>query len=375
MQKNVRRNVRGRDPVKREEMLAYIRGKIWNGEWNSGDVLPPRTCFEEIFQAAPVTAQRTFQILLDQGLLTADRRRGTRVCENLPHLTHYAIALSGSEKQNNKYSKAILNAAEILKRRDRKNIESFFVMDYEANPEESKRLCHLVENRLVAGIFFTSNPHYIRYSPIVTLPGIPRAAFASPDLIDPWVLPVFYDGLIEKSLTYIAEHGGKKIAMFLPRRHTEPEKKKENFALLSELGLQCRKGCYLECNINTPAFAEEITHLLFSPDNSAPPDTVYVGDDNFLDYVLAAIHFRYGADAPQKVRIVSHANFPQDRTYDFPVKFFGLDVVSLLEDSFHAMDLQNRGQTPKPITAKICEDAEFYSSNIINNTFEKRRKA
>ena len=108
---------RGRDPVKREELIGYIREQVVSGLWLPEAKLPPRTWFEQKFAAAPATVQKAFEILCGEGVLFSEPRRHTRVSGTPPHLAHYGLVLYGTAERENLYSRSLIRAAELLRQR------------------------------------------------------------------------------------------------------------------------------------------------------------------------------------------------------------------------------------------------------------------
>jgi len=70
----------GRSPVPRYAQLADLfRGRIARGQWRKGDRLPPLEALMAEFDVARVTIRQAVELLAREGLLSAQRGRGTFV--------------------------------------------------------------------------------------------------------------------------------------------------------------------------------------------------------------------------------------------------------------------------------------------------------
>lgn len=212
---------RGRDPVKRDEMLCYIRGQIHSGVWGVGAKLPSRKWFEKMFAASPTTVQQTFERLHSERVLESEPRKGTRVSLYPPHLTRYGLVLYGSKKLENIFSRTIVRAAEILRRERGLNLQIYFDLDCRIDEPDHLELLYGVENQLFAGLFFASSPKNLLGSPIVEKEGIPRVFMSSAGANLKGVeVDINHPRLEYRAIEYLAEAGraGLRSSSPPPRR-------------------------------------------------------------------------------------------------------------------------------------------------------------
>ncbi len=329
---------KGRDPVKRGEILAYIRERIHSGIWKPGEKLPPRTWFEQKFDAAPLTVQRTFRILIDDKVLVSEKRIGTRVSLRQPHLARYGVLLYGTRKLESMFSQVLVKAIEKVSEEEEIDIDCFFVLGLTKDAEDYRRLLYGIENGLFAGLFFATLPNSLFNTPIVCN-DLPKIAIGHPSGSFPEIQTINLDteSVVTEVLRYFSNIGCRRIAAILSDENSRLEKCKSFRREAEKFGLEPPEGYVLELSAVSPFQVRPLMHLLFSPDNCRPPEGLYVGDDNFLPHVIAILRERFGSEAVKKVKLVSQVNFPRLAEYDFPVKFFGFDLADLFVRSIDAM--------------------------------------
>ena len=336
----------GRNPVRRDDIVGSIRKQILTGVYGPGQRLPPRIWFEEYFQTTPVTIQRAFQILMDEGVLYSAGRHGTFVSLRPPHLARYALLLYGRAEAPNCFCATLQRAVQKLRSRRNLRIDCIFGLDSgsEEDLEQIQRLSYQVENHLYAGIIFAANPFRLAHTPIVTFPGVPRVAFMTEQLYPQCTIfcPEEME-LNRQALRYLADLGKHEVAALLPGF---PERRRRliNFA---EFGLNCRPEHLHFLPSPMSLLGESLIRLLWAPDRTRTPEAIFCGDDNLLPGVIRGLREALG-DRAREIPIVSHANFPLAGEYDLPVQFFGYDLVAFLEQAIQVIDNQRAGQAVAP---------------------------
>lgn len=356
---------KGRDPVKREEILSYIRERVHRGIWRPGDKLPPRTWFEQQFDAAPLTVQRTFQILIDDKVLCSEKRIGTRVSLRQPHLSRYGVILYGTRKLESMFSQVFIKTLEQVAEKEEIDIDCFFVLGLTKDAEDYRRLLYGIENGLFAGLFFATIPNSLANTPAVCN-DLPKIAIGHPSREFPELPTINLDteGVVTEVLRYFSKCGCRRIAAILSGENSHLENCVSFQKKAAEFGLDAPAGYVLELSAVSPFQVRPLTHLLFSPDNSQPPEGLYVGDDNFLPHVIDILRERFGDDAEQKVKIVSQVNFPRISKYDFPVKFFGFDLADLFLRCIKTMrELRKNAQPTPALLFEPMEDSATMDSH------------
>lgn len=62
-----------------QQLYEILRGKIVNGEWKPGDMMPPETELIELYQVSRNTVRQVLDLLVQEGLIYRQRGRGTFV--------------------------------------------------------------------------------------------------------------------------------------------------------------------------------------------------------------------------------------------------------------------------------------------------------
>lgn len=351
---------RGRDPVKRDEMLCYIRGQVQSGVWGVGAKLPSRKWFEKTFAASPTTVQQTFERLHAERVLESEPRKGTRVSLCPPHLTRYGLVLYGSKKLENIFSRTIVRAAEILRRERGLNLQIYFDLDCRIDEPDHLELLYGVENQLFAGLFFASAPKNLLGSPIVEKEGIPRVFMSSAgEKLKGVEVDINHPLLEYRTIQYLAEAGARRIAILQPASGPNPARKSRLLQLADSFGLELARDHYLELHSSAPCFVPPVVEMMFHRRNRECPDGLFIGDDNFLPYALEGLERALGSEAARQVKVVSHANYPQENKPDFPVKFFYINVLALLERAIGIIDALRAGRTPDVSPLEIYDESQL----------------
>lgn len=349
----------GRDPVKRTELVNFLRKQIIEGVWKSGEVLPPRTWFEKEFKASPLTVQRSFEILINDRMLRSEGRHGTFVCDNLPHLSRYALVLYGTARRESMFTRTFCHTVDELVRQGKYNFKIYYDLGCNIGTPEHEELIYGVENQLFAGVFFAFRPEFLVGTPILTAPGMPRVAFMSQSNCRdyPGVLSIDWKGheATNRALDYLKLQGKRRVAMLVPSTYYQHELAAADHAKLNANGLACPAGFYHQINPHIPEEVNSLVHLLFMLPPAQRPDALCIGDDNFLPHAVTALKTIFGDRAGEAVTITSHANFPLLQQCDLPVKYFGLNVKEVIESSVRMIDQLRSGETVGNRLIEVCE--------------------
>lgn len=358
---------------KRNEIADYIRNQVASGKWEPESKLPPRTYFIEKFGAASLTVQRAFSILLEEKVLTAQRRVETRVAKVPPHLNRFALLLYGSEKQQVYHTKALVAAAEILREKGYE-IDQYFVLDKRPEDFEYKQITHKLANNCYAGAFFESTAawHLPMYEAVRH---IPIAGFFSTEYPEKIVnSPNFMCincgntlmNMIDADLRFLAGQGVRKVACigtFFPN----PEKENRFRRTAESLNMTCPPGAYLPLPLNSErdGYCRNIFRLLFSPENGNRPDGIILRNETILPELSDVLHEYYGDDARKCVQICSIGNYPVLPEVDLSVSFSGFDMLRTLENGLKAIAARRRGEMPLPLEAVFLDKVSLCAIKTI----------
>lgn len=337
------------ESVKRDKIIGYIRSRILSGEWSEGTPLPPRTWFGKLFNAAPLTIQRAFQVLLDEKILIAKERIGTRVADHLPNPARFALLLYGSPKRIACHTAALIEAGKRLAEKGFL-VEPHFVL--ESYPEELMKSNVITDltKQCYAGAFFEASGIWGTPEFWKRLEAVPVTGFLCEDFYLPNMLPCRTEDKTEEFVLsmfrHLKESGAHRVAGIISGTEYCRELF-ENFRLqAAQFGLECPESCYLALP-NLPCYGDWFKNMirnLFAPDRTAMPDALILQNESLLSDICGVLHEFYGERAHQLVRIASVGNSPVLPKVDYPVFFFGYDMLRTLENALNAVMNLRRGK-------------------------------
>ncbi len=358
------RQTRETESRKRDVIVAHIRERIVSGAWRPGMKLPPRTRFAADFTAAPLTVQRAFRILLDDGILEAKERIGTRVAPRLPHLSRFAMLLYGTEQDVGHHTRALLMAAESLRKRGYE-IDCYFVLDLPLDIPENHELLRKLRSNCYAGVFWEAvSRHHLDLFPQFELP---MTGFWGPgDSTLPQHLPPLRKEpdvwKLESQLRHLAERGVRRVAFLETRAELLPERAEDFRKLAAAYKLECPAGAFLVLphEMRKHHFAEEPLALLFSPHNAERPDGLILRNETFLAPLEKILRHFYGDAARDVLKVISVCNYPALPDSGLDVSYYGVDMARTLENGLDALAELRRGGRPQQPKVFFYEDTPTY---------------
>ncbi len=360
---------REQESVKRDEITGYIRRRIMSGEWNEGMHLPPRTWFGKQFDAAPLTVQRAFQVLLDEKILVAKERIGTRVADHLPNPARFALLLYGTRETIVYHTMALVEAGKRLAEKGW-IVEPHFILDRYPDEIMSSSVFADLQKQYYAGAFFEADGRWSSPGFWKRLEAVPVSGFLSPKHPGTNILPCREKksdgGVLSDMLEHLAMSGAHKVIRIVSETDFLKAREDAFCACAARYGLECPPGSYLSMphQITRSGQLRNVIRNLFAPDRTAMPDALILHNESFLPEICGVLREFYGEQAPRLVRIASIANYPALPDVDYPVSFYGYDMVRTLENAFHAMMDMRRGKKVK------FPDAVFFD-NV--NEMQKER--
>jgi DNA-binding LacI/PurR family transcriptional regulator len=331
----------------RERVLVKLRASIVSGRYRPGERLPTRAELERLHQTTPVTVQRAFDQLALEGFVVARGRQGTFVAERPPHLCRYALVFPYRDRPERpwpQFWRALAAEAQVLTQSNGHALAFSYGNETQKDREAYESLEADVLAHRLAGLIFASRPFYLRGSPVLEAPGIPRVAVMSaPE--PPNVRAIDLGGdFLASSLRHLLGLGRRRIAVV-----TVPQLLARTTTALSEAGLDAPSYWVQTASPEAPETARGAVHLLMASNPGRRPDGLVIMDDNLVPHATAGLADA-GLRAPGDVVVVGHANFPHVTPSAVPITRLGYDTRELLKTAERILDAERRGEPVAPLT-------------------------
>lgn len=329
----------GRHPVKRDQIVNYIKDKIIDASWLPGERITSRAKLEKKFSASSVTIQCAFDLLLKDKFLRVEGRKGTFVNGNLPHLNNYALVFPdfpGDIAHRNSYLERIDAQAAKLNKSIPGNIISYYGIKRAQTQADFVRLLTDIKERRLAGIIFTTTPFLLENTPVLDTK-IPKVAVMSDDRY-PNIPQIHMNmrSFIDKSIDYLLSRGKKRIAI-LDTPGFSAHHSSYFFKRFEAVGAIHFPEWHQLVYQKTPECAENIIRLMMAEFNVKKPDGIIITDDNLAPYVQAGLKAS-SVPVPEKLEIVALANIPTNIPQDPPVKLIGFSALEILQTGLNLID-------------------------------------
>ncbi len=321
-----------------ERIVRAIREDIVSGRYAPGAQFPFRTELSEVFGVTPVTLQRAFDHLRDEGFIYARGRGGTFVAETPPCTSHFALV---SPRQAARYEngslqlRAIEDAVHVLEGEQSIRLvpyrDVYDSQEGEARGETHDRLMDDIHNHRLAGLIFTNNPWPISESSLVNDGDLPRVAWMSDRSKSfPQVGAVWTDNyaFMRMGLEVLAERGCKRVGLLtLPACR---ESWTDYFREEAEArGLDCRGRWIQGVDFGHARWAANCVELLMQGGAEDRPDGLVIGDDHLVSHAAAGI-LSAGVRVPDDLQVICYANFPVREAPVLPFVRIGFDAEETL---------------------------------------------
>jgi LacI family transcriptional regulator len=197
-----------------------------------------------------------------------------------------------------------------------------------------------MEAHRVAGVIFANVPFQLVNTPILDLPGIPRVAVQSEQLIGN-VPGVWGDSAqwVAKALDHLAALGRRRVAVI--DHGMGPQFDAILQAGLTERGMVSHRRWHQYVSMHARAGTSNAVEIMMH--DPERPDALLVLDDNFVEQALAGLAAA-GMKVPEEVAVVGHANFPVAPAKLLPVRLLGYDANLLLRTCVDLIDRQRAGE-------------------------------
>lgn len=343
--------------AKRNNICREIRQMMVSGEYKPGDRLPTREEFVARFETTPVTIQRVFDILVDEGFVVAHKPQGTFVAPKPPYLSNIVLLLpyEGYGPGISQYHLALTHEAERISQETGKHVNALaWMAGHEGIPEYMKLVDDANESRL-AGLIMPHGAANWCSSPLLECKDLPRVLVlpkprTQASLPEGWAtIYLDYEDLVGKAFDWLQQQGRRRIAMLgIGTQATDMQDWLSQE--LSKRGMETRPYWQQMVYGGGVGTARDVMHLMMHSGQNEYPDGLLVLDDNLLPYGTQGI-VDAGFDMDGRLDVVSHANLPWPTPSAVPVKRIGYDVHRVLECGLDLIERQRLKQDgPQAVT-------------------------
>lgn len=344
-------------------------------QWIVGERLPPGTALPrqielaEHFAVSNLTIGRAMRQLQDDGLIVATRRAGSFVAPSPPHLHRYALVFpqSAGSLGTNRFMQALANEAARLTETGACTVACFHELDGRRNVPDYQRLLADIQRRRLAGIIFATPPFLLAGTPVLTAPGIARAAIVGDNSAYRELAKVtFTEGsFARRALARLQAQGRRRVAVISGVLSLESW-----VANLAELapahGMETRPYWAQGVALHERSPARRLAHLLFHAGQDQRPDALIVADDNILEAATAGLRDA-GVEVPRELTVIAHANFPWPTPAQVPVCRLGFDAAEVLRCLIAGIDRLRAGEPPGLVTLPPLFDEEYQARRVADS--------
>jgi len=343
----------------RQDFVAdALRSDIVSGVFKPGSRMPTHLQLVERFGVSALTVQHAMNQLIRDGFLHAKPRKGTFVVPAPPHLCHYAVTFhtQPSEPSWPHFWLALSREAMAMHQESSRELSIFYGIHGWAQGRDFPKLIDLVRRHQVAGLIFTSDPHTLVDTPLLTEPGIPRVALTPAPR---------HDGISTVGLGF--ESLVSKVAAALPPRPrrvamlTTPTFPHEAFrSRLCEVAPQAeiRPDWTMAVRLEEAAWARNAAFQMMQAERRRRPDAVIITDDNLVPHATAGIAAS-NARVPEDMTVITVCSFPWPTHSAVPARRVGYDVREILRTCIDIIDAQRAGRAvPQSLEVEAISEEE-----------------
>ncbi len=317
---------RGRPAILGPALTKRLRKRITGGKWKPGVRLPTRRELCKELNCSTITLQVAMDTLSDEGFIWSDRRRGTFVSDQPPHLSDLALIFPPTRARNQFFEAIASSAAQWNAAPYR--IHTWRDVEPYADNSAYLKLRERVINKSLTGIFFVSSPHRFLKSPLLTQPDIARVTVGND-----WLYPEYPVSLINLRRESFAERALARLRVEGCRRLAVVSHPADNYDFWQEIatsaGFNLPPHLFQRVSQLTPDTATDLARLLFYRGQAELPDGVIITDDNLVECFTRGM-LEAGCSQSGHTRIIAHCNFPWPTHSLLPVIRLGMDTYQIL---------------------------------------------
>jgi len=351
-------NGQDRIPGKQKQIVEALRTEIVTGAFRPGGQMPTQHELVMRFGVSGMTVQHALGELVREGFLCTLPRRGTYVASDPPHLCHYGVIFHTSPSQSARWPQfwaALEREAGAMQQAGDRLLTMFYGIHGWTPGVDYQRLMEQVSRHQLAGLIFTSDPHHLVGTPLLTEPNIPRVAVAGPHCYPGVVcMRLDHDSFWQRVVELVHRRNGRLGVLTTPTYPTEALAK-----FLCERGVELRPEHIQAVSLDGAEWARNAAQLMMLLDRRRRPDVLVVADDNLVPYATAGIAAS-GVSVPGDVEVIAHCNSPWPMHSSVPVRRIGYDVRAILKACVDVIDAKRAGRAvPESVTIQATWQEEL----------------
>ncbi len=321
---------------KLDHVVRILRNQIADGVYAPGQQLPVRKELSAAFDVTPVTLQKAFDRLIEEGFVATRGRGGTFVAPDPPCDCRFALIFSRQGKAYESLQfRAVRDAMPGVEAALGVRIEVFREvydpLDGAIYGADGERLLADMEARRVAGLIFVQTPIAMAGTRLTAAGPIPRVGWmrrARPEL--PGMGAVWTDDetFVDRALQALAERGATRVGLV-----TLPANRDQWVNVFREraaaAGLTAEARWIQGVSFTHTQWAANCVELLMQGGPPHRPDGLIIADDHLAPHSAAgllAAHIR----VPEDVQVVAHCNYPVRERPLLPFLRLGYDAAEVL---------------------------------------------
>ncbi|MCG3148206.1 MAG: hypothetical protein PCFJNLEI_01649 [Verrucomicrobiae bacterium] len=339
-----------RPPQRQQRLFKELQHRIQCGEFAPGSRIPARHELVKSYRVSPVTVQRVFDRLIEEGYVEPRGRSGSFVADAPPHLNNYWIIFPHESKDAvSPFRLALTREAQKFARKGQAKFSIHVGHGGNFRHGDYEKLLHDVTTHRTAGIIFATAAGHWDETPLRKEAGLPRVAFSHGPDGPADIALVRFDrtSFFELALDRLKALDRSRVALLAC---TLPAAYRELFLQgLAQRGMETRPHWTQFVHPHGAAAAHNVMQLLLNPDQKTRPDALLVLDDVLLEHATTGVRDA-GVRVPEELTVIAHANFPHPVMATVPVVHLGYDMTGLLERCVAVLTAQRQNESFSHVT-------------------------
>lgn len=340
---------------KQQEICSQIREDIKRGNYKPGDRLPCRDELRDFYCAGPVTIQRAFDKLKEDGFIVSLGKRGTFVAEHPPCFCNYAIVFPHDFSNKSPKVNFYRILADLAKNDTRREDCYFTVYDKVTGHADDPSYIRLYDDIMrdcIAGVIFIVSVAKLKHTPlykeVCSRKNLMKVALNGAYDIDEEIPRISFqnNGVIEKIFDFLEMKKVKKLAVISALIGDGSDFKVPNedyiFSEAAKRGIELRRSNFQVRYPDLAPRTRELAELLFSGKAEDCPDGLWIMTDSLVKAATQGI-LDAGIKVPDDLTVISHCNFPMQPDAKVATSWYGVDILNFIDKALEIMHKNRSG--------------------------------